>query len=81
MGRSILDHILQDQSLDHSLVLDQDQDHTPRKKGTGELLCTTLSKIIIIPANSYGLLTQAKVLNSLTCFSLQEPSEWICCLN
>lgn len=35
----ILDHILQDQSLDHSLVLDQDQDHTLERRDTGELLC------------------------------------------
>lgn len=30
----ILDHILQDQSLDHSLVLDQDQDHTLERRDT-----------------------------------------------
>lgn len=30
----ILDHILQDQSLDHSLVLDQDQDHTQGRRDT-----------------------------------------------
>lgn len=30
----ILDPILQDQSLDHSLVLDQDQDHTPERRDT-----------------------------------------------
>lgn len=35
----ILDHILQDQSLDHSLVLDQDQDHILERRDTGELLC------------------------------------------
>lgn len=35
----ILDHTLQDQSLDHNLVLDQDQDHTRERRDTGELLC------------------------------------------
>lgn len=30
----ILDHILQDRSLDHSLVLDQDQDHTLGRSDT-----------------------------------------------
>lgn len=35
----ILDHILQDQSLDHSLVLGQDQGHTLERRDTGELLC------------------------------------------
>lgn len=30
----ILDHTLQDQSLDHSLVLDQDQDHTLERRDT-----------------------------------------------
>lgn len=30
----ILDHILQDQSLDHSLVLDQDQGHTLERRDT-----------------------------------------------
>lgn len=30
----ILDHILQDQSLDHSLVLDQDQDHILERRDT-----------------------------------------------
>lgn len=34
----ILDHILQDRSLDHSLVLDQDQGHTLERRDTGELL-------------------------------------------
>ena len=41
----ILDHILQDQSLDHSLVLDQDQDHTQGRRDTGELLCFYLFKL------------------------------------
>lgn len=41
----ILDHILQDQSLDHSLVLDQDQDHTQERRDTGELLCFCLFKL------------------------------------
>lgn len=35
----ILDHILRDQSLDHSLVLDQDQDHIQERRDTGESLC------------------------------------------
>lgn len=30
----ILDHTLQDQSLDHNLVLDQDQDHTRERRDT-----------------------------------------------
>lgn len=30
----ILDHILQDQNLDHSLVLDQDRDHTLERRDT-----------------------------------------------
>lgn len=34
----ILDHILQDRSLDHNLVLDQDQDHTPGRSDTGDLM-------------------------------------------
>lgn len=33
----ILDHTLQDQSLDHSLVLDQDQGHILERRDTGEL--------------------------------------------
>lgn len=35
----ILDHILQDQSLDHNRVLDQDQDHILERRDTGELMC------------------------------------------
>lgn len=52
----ILDHILQDQSLDHSLVLDQDQGHTLERRDTGELLSfLSLSVMIVIPSNIYGV--------------------------
>lgn len=44
----ILDHIRQDQSLDRSLVLDQDQGHTLERRDTGELLCFLKFLIVII---------------------------------
>lgn len=43
----ILDHILQDQSLDHNLVLDQDQDHILERRDTG-----------LVPGHIQGLVVE-----------------------